>query len=443
MTGKILKSCALAGIMILLEVPAISQGREIESYGAEGDSSKCGVYLSTYREFFKQEYFDFAHDPWLRAFENCPASSEQMYVDGVTMYRSYIASAPDGPVREGLIDTLMLVYDRRVENFGDEGNVLGRKGRDLYFYRGTNTEQAQLAYKMMKKSLEMQGEASQEAVMVMYISSGIGLYKAGKISSMQLFEDYLAVMGILDRLENRSSRWKRTRATINEIIQKEGILSCRSLNDTYQGQLEQHLNDPAFLNKVITIYRTAGCDLSDTYTNAMVYLYRLQPGPESAHDLAVQFIARNELNRAANYLKEAVQETNTGVETRAEWFYELAVVSSALEDYCKAIAYAREAISLKSNYGQAYFLLGDIYIASRNSLGEDFEQRTAFWVAADMYRKAASLDPSLAEESRQKLTECALQYPDSETVFFLDIKEGDSYLVGGCINDSTTVRTRK
>jgi tetratricopeptide (TPR) repeat protein len=296
---------------------------------------------------------------------------------------------------------------------------------------------------MMKTSLELQGEASQAAVMVLYISAGVGLYKAGKINGSQLFEDYLRVTGILDRLENRSSRWKRTRSTIDEIIQKDGILSCRSLNTAYEAQLEQHLNDPAFLNKVITIYRVAGCDLSDTYTTAMVYLYRLQPDPESAHNLAVLFIARNELYRAANYLKEAVQGENLEKETRAEWLYELAVVSSALEDYCKAIEYAREAIRLKSNYGQAYFLLGDIFIASRNSLGEDFEQRTAFWAAADMYRKAASLDPSLAEESRQKLAECALQYPDSEEVFFLDIKEGDPYLVGGCINDSTTVRTRK
>ena len=41
-----------------------------------------------------------------------------MYVDGVTMYRNFIELAPDGPVREGLIDTLMLIYDRRKEYFG-------------------------------------------------------------------------------------------------------------------------------------------------------------------------------------------------------------------------------------------------------------------------------------------------------------------------------------
>ena len=85
-------------------------------------------------------------------------------------------------------------------------------------------------------------------------------------------------------------------------------------------------------------------------------------------------------------------------------------------------------------------LLGDAFIASRENLGDEFRQRTAFWAAADQYQKAGSLDPELAAESRQKLDETAGQYPGSEDVFFNDIKDGDRYLVGGCINEYTTVR---
>ncbi len=130
-------------------------------------------------------------------------------------------------------------------------------------------------------------------------------------------------------------------------------------------------------------------------------------------------------------------------DTRADWFYELAVVSSANKDYCEAIAYAREAIAYRSNFGKAYLTLGDAILASRDNLGDDFEKRTAFWVAADKYAKAKSVDPSVAADANKKLKDYAGQYPNHEEVFFRDLKDGDSYQVKGCINEYTTVRSSK
>jgi tetratricopeptide (TPR) repeat protein len=171
-------------------------------------------------------------------------------------------------------------------------------------------------------------------------------------------------------------------------------------------------------------------------------MYLIEPSPESAHNVAIQFITMNDLENAASYLKKAVEGASVDKGTRALWYYELAVVSNANNDHCEAIEYAREAIKLKSEYGKAYILLGDAFIAYRDSLGDDFQQRTAFWAATDKYKLAAQVDPSLVEETRQKLNDFTSQFPNSEDVFFLDLKEGDPYLVGGCINEYTTVRPR-
>jgi hypothetical protein len=96
---------------------------------------------------------------------------------------------------------------------------------------------------------------------------------------------------------------------------------------------------------------------------------------------------------------------------------------------------------LKANYGKAYMVLGDAIVGSRKNLGDDFQQRTAFWAAADMYQKAASADPDLAELANQKLAECRSMYPDNEEIFFRDLKDGETYLVEGCIKGYTTVRS--
>ena len=443
MKGKTFKPFMLSALMFLFVVPAVSQDRNGSKYGSDEDSIKCGMHLSAYRTFFTLKLYEDAYEKWWKAFNDCPASSEMMYLDGVTMYRAFIETAPDGPVREGLIDTLMLIYDRRMEYFGGEGNVLGRKGRDLLTYRRADIEQVQKAYEMLKKSIELEGRQSRETVMLLFISAGITLNKQDIIDESQVIEDYSMVIGILCQLEERNSSWERTRATIDEILLKEEILSCEALNRYYEPQFEQSKDDKTFLEIVIALYTAAGCNRSDINVAAWENLYRIEPGPESAHNLAILFIARNDFEQAAGYLQEAVQGENIDGETRAIWYYELAVVSSASTDYCKAIDYAREAINLKSDYGKAYILLGDSFIASRDNLGDDFQQRTAYWAAADKYQKATSVDPSVAEETNQKLTDFAGQYPNNEDIFFNDIKDGDPYLVGGCINEYTTVRSSK
>jgi len=442
MKEKILKPIIFASLLLLFAASGFSQQSRVKVYSTDGDGDNCGPNLSAYRTFSKLELYDDAKPTWLKVFNQCPAFSETVYLDGVTMYRSFIEAAPEGPVREGLIDTLMLIYDRRIENFGGEGNVLGRKGRDLLNYRRDDILEVKNAYDMLQTSIELSGQETQDAVMLLCISSGITLAENGLIDTNQVLADYITVNTILVQHEKRGTRWERTREAIDDMMLDEEILSCEALNRYYEPQFPQNKNDLAFLQTVIFSYNASGCDQSAYYAAATEELYLLNPNPESAHEVAIQYITLNDLKTAAIYLKKAVEGENIDTDTRALWYYELAVVSNANKDYCEAIDYAREAIRLKNEYGKAYFLLGDVFIAYRDSLGDDFQQRTAFWAAADKYKKAATVDPSLAEVSDERLRELAGLFPDKEENFFLELKEGDPFQVGGCINESTTVRSR-
>jgi tetratricopeptide (TPR) repeat protein len=430
-------------LFFLVFIPTHAQGMNGTDYASREDSIECLKHLSAYREFVRLKLPQYALPPLWAAMNECPASSEKMYVDAVNIYRKLIEETPEGPLRESRIDTLLQIYEQRMEYFGGEGNVLGREGRDLLTYRGDDLEEVQKAYDMLKRSIVLEGKKSKEAVLLLSVSSSITLNRAEIIDDNQVIEDYLRVVTILDQLEGRSSRWEKTRATVDEIMLKENILTCETLDGYFEPLFELSKDDISFLKKVNNFYRTTGCELSDINARATESLYELEPGPESAHNLAILFITRNEFEKAAEYLKLAVVGENVEPETTAEWFYELTVVSSALNKYCEAIEYAREAIRLKSDYGKAYIQLGDAMLATRDKLGDDFQQRTAFWAAADMYAKAASVDPSIESEARKRLNDYSGQFPNQEEVFFRDLKDGDAYQVEGCINQSTTVRSRK
>ncbi len=445
MKTKALKTILLTAISLLFVLPVISQkGIEDGSkYGKGQDSINCIKNLSLYREFFKHSNYKDAIGPWRIVFGECPASSERMYVEGVTMYRSLISASSSQPRTEQLVDTLMLIYDRRIEYFGGEGNVLGRKGIDLLRYRQDDIDAVQDAYGWLKRSIELERNKTRDAIVVTFISAAITLNQRNRLSDDQVIEDYFMVTGIIDGLLNSSSRWPKAKNTIDDNMIQSGILTCDALNGYFQPQFEAKKDDRDFLENVIRFYSASNCDRADLYVTASEQLYRIDPGPESAHQLAILLIAKSDYNKATNYLKMAVLGENIDSETRAEWFYELTIVLLANSNFCEAITYAKEAIAYKSDYGKAYIALGDAIIQSRENLGDDFEQRTAFWVAADKYTRAKSVDPSVAAEANKKLNDYASQYPNNEEVFFRDLQDGDSYQVKGCINEYTTVRSRK
>lgn len=443
-----MKKVFFPGIVILSVFFLLQQEVLAQDFSAskESDSSEnliSGKLISTYREFFKWDQYELALDSWWTLYHDYPDISERLYVDGVSMYRRFIENTPEGQARNHKIDTLMLIYDRRMAYFEGEGNILGRKGIDLLRYRSSDVEQVQAAYNMLNKSLETDGPGSREVVMLNYISSGLILEHAAAIDKSQVLEDYFLVSGLLDQQEGSSSRRERTRASMDEMIQKGGILSCEGLDSHFGPQYEQYSGDPGQLEKIIKAYTFADCDQSELCIAASEKLYELEPGPERAHQLALFFIGRNNLEKAAWYLKMAVLGENLSNDTRTDWFYELSIVSLARGDYCDAINFAREAKAYRNDNGKAYMALGDAFIACHDQLGDAFQQQTAYWAAADMYQAASEVDPTLAEESSQKLANCAAQYPSAEDIFFQDLRVGNSFLVGGCIQEQTTVRSRE
>jgi len=445
MKTKALKTILLATISLVFALPAFSQkGIEDGSkYGKGQDSIECLKNLSLYREFFKHSNYRDAINPWRTVFGSCPASSERMYVEGITMYRSMIDAESNPARKEQLIDTMLLIYDRRMEYFGGEGNVLGRKGIDLLRYRRDDVEAVNEAYGYLKRSIEVDKNRSRDAVMVTFINASVTLNQKGKIDDNQAIEDYFMATEIIDGLLGRSSRWPRAKASIDDLMIGSGLLTCNALDSYFEPKYEANKTDRDFLENVIRFYSSAGCDRANVYVDASEQMYKIDPGPQSAHQLAVLFIAKSDFEKAAQYLQMAVIGDNIDDETRADWYYELSVVSLANKDYCDAIVWAREAIARKSDHGKAYIALGDAIVYSRDNLGDDFEQRAAFWVAADKYAKAKSVDPSVTAEANKKLNDYANQYPNNEEVFFRDLKDGDSYQVKGCINEYTTVRSRK
>ncbi|MCF8225722.1 MAG: tetratricopeptide repeat protein [Bacteroidales bacterium] len=442
-----LKSILFIALAFILTIPLMSQkGVEDGSkYGHGEDSINCLMNLSLYSEFYKHNNYDDAIKSWRKVFAECPASSLNMYVHGVNMYKTFLSGGKNPELVDKYVDTIMIIYDQRMKYFDDEANVLGRKATDILRYRKDKIESIEEAYEYLGRSIELDPDGARDAILILFVNASISLNKTGIIEQDQAISDYFTTSEIIDNKLNKNPnnrRFLRAKETVDEFMLNEGILTCQALNDYYSPKFEENKEDEDFLNKMIDFYYTSGCDRSDMYVKASEQLYFIDPSHESAYKLARLLVAKENYDKAVRYYEEAVSGEADN-ETMAHYYYELAQVTRVLNNVCKAIEYAKEAIKNNSGYGEAYILLGDLYIESRTNLSDEFEQRTAFWAAADKYIKAKNSDATVADVANKRINDYASQYPDSETCFFRTLKEGDSYHVKGCINEYTTVRTRK
>lgn len=156
------------------------------------------------------------------------------------------------------------------------------------------------------------------------------------------------------------------------------------------------------------------------------------------------YLRKEEGDKAAEYLQKGI-DIGQESEELADMYYELATINySKFKNYQKARALALKAIDARPNWGKPYLLIGQIYIAARQEVFSDpWDQSTVFWVAVDKFIKAKAVDPEVADEANNLINTYSDYFPNNEMVFFRTMHDGDTYTVGGWINEITKVRSKK
>lgn len=440
-----------------LELP---QEKPMKKYGE--DSVNCVINISLYREFYKQwKASDYTSasvkdilKSWRWVFNNCPLGSENTYVDGAKIMQYRIENEKDEAVKQKLIDTLMMVYDQRIEYFPNhyktgqpqEGSILGRKGIDLYTYAPDRYEDT---YNTLKRAVELDGDATDGSVLIYYFRSVIKMARKSKVDSTEIVEAYAKVMDILDNnikgLEARGDkRWveiyKNYKGNIDATF--EPFATCEDLVKIFKKKFQANTEDIDLLTKITNMLDKRDCTDDPLYLNASRRLHELQPSPESAYLVGRLLLKDQKYSEALTYLEEATKSDNVG---RAHNSYKLlAEVNRALKNYPRARQMAYKAIELDPNDGAPYITIGDLYASSAKECGDnEFTSRVAYWAAIDKYQRAKQVDPSITETANRRIADYSVYFPSLETIFFYDYKEGDTYTIECWFTETTTIRASR
>ncbi len=437
---KVLLSILLLQFALLTSAQAYLQNPKYGS--SEEERRECASNLSTMTEFVKINMYDYAYDAWKKSYLLCPGSSKNIYIYGARILKHKIEKASGQEEVDRWLDTLMQMYDKRMEYFGQKDYVLGCKGIDLLKYKPDSIRRG---YGYLKRSLELGKAKSEEAVCVTFIQASNILYKSNQKPASEFIEDYIFVSDLLNLKfkATNASDCQSALGNVETIFAESGAADCEALVKIFAPKYKESPEDLDLLKNITNLLDRAGCTESGLFTSASESLYKLEPSAKAAYLIGVLFEKKGDYPKSKQYYTMAAkQETNP--DDKANYLYKMGYINFRMENYPETRSNALEAINYKSNFGDAYILIGSAYAASSSSCGADqFEKNAVYWVAVDKFMKAKSVDPSVEDKANEQISRYTSAFPNNEEAFFRGYTDGQEYTVGCWINEKTTVRTRR
>lgn len=419
-------------------------------YGKDtADRKLCLENISIYREYFKQRNYNEALKSWRVVLKVCPQAKKTTFVDGVKMYEYFIKKERDPIVKSKLVDSLMLVYDKRIVNFQEEGKVLGYKGCDLLSYKPDGIKEA---YDVLAKAVEIDKEYSSSKVIYSYFMAAERLFQEGSIKADLLINLYAQLADYLDQQIKNPKKFgvhPKNVETAYEYVEKlfanSGAASCDKLVEIFEPKFNANKQDIELLKKITDLLNNYECTESELFTKASESLYELEPSASAAANIAKLFLQKGDYEKASEYYTKSI-ELETDNNKKSNLYVTLGTVyNSYLNKPVQARDYARKAIEMNSGNGEAYLLIGLIYSAVTNYGENPVEKGSVYWLAVDYFQKAKKVDQSVSDKANEYIKKYQVYYPKDVDIFFHlpDAQEGDAFAIKGWMNETTTIRPGK
>lgn len=459
----ILTLSILAGIFSFASTPEMKTLPQDDGSKYGVDSANCVMNLSLYREFYKQwkqsKYKNTAVDDalksWRWVFANCPRATENIYLDGAKMVSFKMKKAKDQSVKDGLIDTLMKVYDQRIEYFPNHhktkksqvGSILGRKGVD--YFKVNPAKHYIAANEILGESIKLDSSNAKGPVYVYYFRSVVKMAQKGDSDTAAVVDAYDMISDFVDFNISKYEKAGKTKK-VQEYTNIKGNIentfqpfaNCTDLVRIYQKKFDETPDDVELLRKISKLLDKKDCHESELYFKTTVALYKAEPSPESAYLIGKMLLKDQEFVKAVPFLEEATKMENEDLAYKAMIF--LAEDLMSLKKYEKSRLAAYNAAKVKPMAGKPYIIIGDCYAASAKTCGSDeLTRKVAYWAAVDKYKKAKRVEPEIAETANKRISSYQKYFPPTELLFFYNLNEGDEYKVGCWINETTIVRAAK
>jgi len=457
----------LSSMIVALSITA----QDCKTWDGLADMEHLLEQHSVYRDNVKLENYADAVDAWEEVYTKAPAADGKRdfhYTDGIKIYKHKLKSAAEGD-KAAIKAKILEMYDGCISCYnagvltikgGQEavekriGYLLGQKAYDMYYELNAPYAENLDAF---DAAVAKTGNETLYNVLIPYAAITTYQFEKGKIDQQRARGVYDLIVPIAEHNiaegGTYASYYENALANIKSELGKieKDIYDCEYFKNKLRPQYDANPDDPQVAKDLFGQLIRRGCDKSDSFVAELEKKYESWAAGVNAAKKA-EFEANNpallakraydsgDYNGAISKYREAIGAETDASKKASYHFYIASTLFRKMKKYGDARAEAKKAININPNYGRAYMLIGDMYATGARNCGDSWNQRLAVLAAMEKYSKAASIDPSVAEEANGKKAKYRGSLPNKEEGFLRGVKSGQSQTVGCWIGERVTVR---
>jgi tetratricopeptide (TPR) repeat protein len=410
-----------------------------------------------YKDLVKLGKYEEAFPLWSKAYYGAPASNGRVkyqFDDGVMIYTNKYNNEEDPTKKQIFVDSVMSIYTKRMECFGEEAYTKGRMAFDYYYtFPGTKSEDE--IYDMFKINFDVNGKKADYFVVNPFtkllsdrIIAGTVSYEEGRKYARLI--DQTVKYGQANCKGVLCESWAiiadYAPARLESLEGIDGFYDCDYYADKYYSRFEEDPTNCDMINLVGRRLKRGGCAIDDPRLVKVTNAYNTNCKVETVSaGLSPAFAEYNEgrYREAIVLFQKYIDEQSDPAKKFKYTMVIGKIYYGELRDFPKSRKAALEAAKIDPTSGEPYMLIGKLYASSGPlcGSGRGWNSQVVTWPAIDMFTKAKNLDSEVAAEANKFIKQYRQYMPTKGEIFQRRLKVGDTFKVPCWIQRTTTIRS--
>lgn len=448
MKKSVLKGVFALAMMVSMANIAIAQCKEWKWPEDGTMKAKAEENVSLYTDYKKNSEFQKAVGPLNWLLTNTPNLNTSIYINGAEIYDKLANAAvkEKSPRASTLIDSLLLIYDLRIKNCGEEATVLNRKALSAAQYNLNTAGKEAGVLALFDKAIELNGNSILDNSLVPYMQVvKVNKLKLKNLTDEQVLQRYDKINEIIDAKIKKALSEGKPVTNLNDYKDKvDQILitivkvDCEFVRKNLAPKFKANPSDIGLAKKIFAFMLKDNCIEDPLWLEAGEAIHNGEDGTKDfglAKNLGKGYYRIEKFDKAEFYFKEAMELAATPAD-KGDVLVLLGNNEARKGNKPAARDLFRQAIAADNANKDAYERIGDLYQASFKECAQEksyAEDRLVYLAAYEMYVKAGNT---------QKMAQAKSQFPSVSELFDLNWQEGDRKVVGCWINESVVLKTR-
>jgi tetratricopeptide (TPR) repeat protein len=378
--------------------------------------------------------------------KNVPNHHVSLYITGADLFDKLAAAEKDPARKKVYIDSLMTLYDLRIKACGDESNVMNRKA--LSFVKFNANDKPAESLQMLDKVIELNGNNISDGALVPYMQV-LAIHQAKVkpgFTDEQILQRFEKIISIIDAKTQKAQsegkpidKFVTMKTQSEELLTKTGMkIDCDFVKKSLEPKYRKNPKDLVLGKQIFTYMLQGKCTEDPLWLEVAEQIHTSgEKNCGLAKNLGKIYMSKENFAKAAQYLKES-QELCTDAADKGEILLLRGQMEAVNGSKSAARDLYRQAASVDpSLQKEVYEKIGDLYLTSFDTckkLVSKVEDRLVFLIAYDYYQRAGNT---------KKMAQAKDNFPSKEEIFTEGIDAGSSKTLNSCwVGESTTIRTR-